>query len=179
MNCKLKFEESGFHLVLNPDVIFESIILNELIEVLEKDATLSMVAPKVLFPNKEIQYTARKYPSISEQIFRFLGVFEKNTSKSQYRNCDLNKSFYPDFIHGGFMLFKTEDFIKLNGFDERYFLYMEDVDICKEIDKSGKKKIYYPHVQVFHELRRASNKELKLFFIHILSMIKYYKKWGL
>ena len=76
------------------------------------------------------------------------------------------------------MLFKTEDLLRLEGFDERYFMYMEDVDICRKIDLSGKRKLYFPATEIIHTHRKGSSKEFRLFFIHISSIIKYFMKWG-
>jgi hypothetical protein len=76
------------------------------------------------------------------------------------------------------MLFKTDDFIKIGGFDKRYFLYMEDVDICRKIDAIGKKKMYFPNEQITHILKKESSKNVRLFFIHLISSIRYFKKWG-
>ncbi|MDJ0646830.1 MAG: glycosyl transferase family 2, partial [Flavobacteriaceae bacterium] len=75
------------------------------------------------------------------------------------------------------MLFKTKDFIRIKGFDERYFLYMEDIDICKKIDAIGKKKLYYPYEQIFHDLNRESRKNFNAFFYHITSIFQYFYKW--
>jgi hypothetical protein len=93
-----------------------------------------------------------------------------------YRN--LEKSFYPDFIHGCFMLFKTKDFKNIEGFDERYFLYLEDADLCRKIDAVGKKKLYYPNIEITHQHQRGSTKNIKLFFYHLSSAFKYFLKWG-
>jgi GT2 family glycosyltransferase len=90
----------------------------------------------------------------------------------------VSKSFYPDFIHGCFMLFKTQEYIDLKGFDERYFLYMEDADMCKKIDRIGKKKFYFPEVKIIHQHQKGSSKNIKLFFYHLSSAIKYFLKWG-
>ena len=67
---------------------------------------------------------------------------------------------------------------ELKGFDERYFMYMEDVDICRKIDLSGKRKLYFPATEIIHSHRKGSSKELRLFCIHISSIIKYFMKWG-
>tara|TARA_B110000093_G_scaffold119800_1_gene128311 strand:+ start:1286 stop:2053 length:768 start_codon:yes stop_codon:yes gene_type:complete len=169
---------SDYHLILNPDVFFQSEILEKLINQLEKDTQLSMVAPKVSYPSKELQYTARKFPTIIELLCRFLGVFKHYTDNKEYKNDNLLFSFFPDFVQGSFMLFKTKDFIDLKGFDQRYFMYMEDVDICRRIDLSGKKKLYFPKVEVTHTHRKGSSKNIRLFFIHMSSIIKYFMKWG-
>jgi GT2 family glycosyltransferase len=174
----LKEESSKFHLILNPDVRFESSVLETLATELKSNPNLAMIAPKVLFPNKGLQYTARKFPKILELMMRFLGVSNTFTKKQEYRDQDLEIPFYPDFIHGNFLLFKTEDFLSLGGFDEHFFMYMEDVDICKRLDRMGKRKMYFPKATIYHEFRKGSSKKIKLFLIHLQSLLRYYKKWG-
>jgi len=77
------------------------------------------------------------------------------------------------------MLFRTQDFINLKGFDERYFLYMEDADICRRIDIIGKKMLYFPEVEIVHQYQKGSSTNVKLFFYHLNSAIKYFLKWGI
>lgn len=169
---------SDYHLILNPDVEFNSDVIPSLVNVIERDKDVAMIAPKVIFPSGEHQHTCRKYPTFLEMISRRLKVFKNYTQNHEYRDLDLSKPFYPEFIHGCFYIFKTEDFVKIGGFDERYFLYMEDVDICRKIDQLGKKKLYYPNVQITHILKKESSKSVRLFFTHLNSSFKYFKKWG-
>jgi GT2 family glycosyltransferase len=171
-------KQSNYHLILNPDICFSSKILNKLTDQLQKDQQLSMVAPKVLYPAGELQYTARKFPTVLELFCRFMGIFKIYTNKKEYKDEELTAPFFPDFVQGSFMLFKTKDFIELKGFDERYFMYMEDIDICRKIDLSGKRKLYFPATEIIHSHRKGSSKELRLFCIHISSIIKYFMKWG-
>jgi GT2 family glycosyltransferase len=169
---------SEFHLILNPDVVFSSDVILALITELSKSTDVSFITPKVLFPNKENQYVCRKHPTFFNLINRKSKISKNQTLKNEYRNQDLERSFCPEFIHGCFMLFKTADFKYLGGFDERYFLYMEDADICRRIDLTGRKKLYYPGVQITHQYRRGSSKSVKLFFYHLSSALKYFLKWG-
>jgi GT2 family glycosyltransferase len=172
---------SKYHLILNPDVYFKENVIRNLIYRLNDDVDIAMIAPKVLFPNDKHQYSCRRYPSLTELLVRrfyLKNIFKKTIQKGIYTDRNLNQSFNPDYLTGCFHLYKTEDFIKLEGFDERYFLYMEDVDICKKIDKLGKKKLYYPKVEITHVLKQGSAKSTKLFFVHTLSAIKYFLKWG-
>jgi len=168
---------SKYHLILNPDVIFESEVLLKLKKELDNHKEIAMVSPKVIYPDGKLQYTCRKYPTFLELIYRRFGVFKKFTQKQEYRDEHLIKSFYPDFFQGCFLLFNTADFVAINGFDERYFLYMEDVDICKKIDKQGKRKMYFPGTEIVHNHRRGSSQKIILLFHHISSAIKYFKKW--
>ena len=170
--------ENKYHLILNPDVRFHPEILEKLVLKMESNESFSMIAPRVLNSNNELLYTARRYPSLFELIFRFLGIFKKFTIRGEYKNQNHKQSFSPDFVQGSFMLFKTEDLLRLKGFDERYFMYMEDVDICRKIDLSGKRKLYFPATEIIHTHRKGSSKEFRLFFIHISSIIKYFIKWG-
>ena len=170
--------ENKYHLILNPDVRFHPEILEKLVLKMESNESFSMIAPRVLNSNNELLHTARRYPSLFELIFRFLGIFKKFTIRGEYKNQNHKKSFSPDFVQGSFMLFKTEDLLRLEGFDELYFMYMEDVDICRKIDLSGKRKLYFPATEIIHTHRKGSSKEFRLFFIHISSIIKYFIKWG-
>ena len=165
-------------MILNPDVRFHPEILEKLVLKMESNESFSMIAPRVLNSNNELLHTARRYPSLFELIFRFLGIFKKFTIRGEYKNQNHKQSFSPDFVQGSFMLFKTEDLLRLEGFDERYFMYMEDVDICRKIDLSGKRKLYFPATEIIHTHRKGSSKEFRLFFIHISSIIKYFMKWG-
>ena len=169
---------SEYHLVLNPDVEFDKNTISILISNFQNAKEIAMISPKVVYPNKENQYTCRAYPTIFDLINRRLHIFPKQLFNKEYRNLDLTQPFYPDFIHGCFMLFKTQEFVKLKGFDERYFLYMEDVDMCKKIDEIGKKKLYFPEVTITHQHQKESSKKIRLLIHHISSAIKYFLKWG-
>ena len=184
LNLVLKYiqNNSDYHLILNPDTNFDPKIINELVSELEANNELSLIAPRVFFPNGKIQNSCRRYPKLSEMLFRRLPFINKSSNplikKGIYGDLDLTKTQYVDYLTGCFYLFKTKDLLQLKGFDVRYFLYMEDVDICKKIDKLGKKKAYYPHVSIEHVLKQRSATDLKLFLRHVLSMIKYFMKWG-
>ncbi|TMM30109.1 glycosyltransferase family 2 protein [Polaribacter aestuariivivens] len=173
---------SKHHLILNPDVSFEPRVLPNLITKLERHEIVTMIAPKVLFSDGKHQFSCRRYPKVPELIarrFQFLEPFFKSfVKKGKYNDKELDASFFADYITGCFHLYKTEDFLKLKGFDERYFLYMEDVDICKKIEKIDKQKLYYPKEEITHVLKQGSSKNLKLFLRHTSSAIKYFLKWG-
>jgi GT2 family glycosyltransferase len=169
---------SDFHLILNPDVEFSETVVPELAKQLSLNEKASFISPKVLNSDKSLQLVCRKHPTVFDLINRKLKISKTNLQKNQYQYKDLEESFYPEFIHGCFMLFKAQDFKDLQGFDERFFLYMEDADLCKKITKSDKKALYYPKVEIIHHHQKASSKSTKLFFIHTFSAIKYFLKWG-
>jgi GT2 family glycosyltransferase len=169
---------ADFHLILNPDVVFDTDVIPALITQLNAESDVSFITPKVLNSNGQMQFVCRKYPTFFDLINRKLRLSQKTLYNNEYRNYDLEKPFYPEFIHGCFMFFKTTDFKTLNGFDTRYFLYLEDADICRKIDKDGKKILYFPSVQITHQHQKGSSKSVKLFLYHFSSAIKYFLKWG-
>lgn len=174
-------KHSNFHLILNPDVTFSKETIPNLILQLEANEKISMIAPKVFFPNGDHQFSCRRYPTILELFARrvpfFKSVFKKTIDKGIYKDKNLDIPFFAEYLTGCFQLYKTSDFIILNGFDKRYFLYMEDVDICKKIDTLAKLKLFYPKEKIEHVLKRGSEKRAKLFFRHLFSVVKYFMKW--
>lgn len=177
-NVVLDKIDSAYHLILNPDVVFSSDVISALIQEIELHKNVSFISPKVMYPNGNDQFICRKHPTISDLINRRLKFSKDKIYKNEYQNKDLAQSFYPEFIHGCFMLFKTEDFKSIKGFDKRYFLYMEDADICRMIATSGKEILYFPAVEIIHQHQKGSSKSIKLFFYHLSSAIKYFLKWG-
>lgn len=176
-------EISTHHLIINPDVSFDSEVIPNLIELIEADDSVSIISPRVLYPNGKHQFTCRRFPTFFELIVRRSGfikqLFSSIIERGEYKGLDLTKPFYPDFIMGCFLLFKSDDFIKISGFDERYFLYMEDVDICRKITTINKKVLYYPKEKITHIYKKGSSKNIKLFFYHISSIFKYFYKWNI
>lgn len=177
-NLVLDKLNSNYHLILNPDVEFNKDVIPKLVKQLDLYTNVSFISPKVLYPNNNVQLTCRKHPSFKSLLLRKLTFSRSLNKETDFNDKKIKEAIYPEFIHGCFMLFRTEDFLKLKGFDERFFMYMEDADICRKIEKSGKKIMYFPSVSIVHHHRRSSSKNLKLLFIHISSAIKYFLKWG-
>lgn len=81
---------------------------------------------------------------------------------------------------GCFMFFRTEAFRELSGFDERFFMYLEDCDIARRVSESRKyKALFFPMAEVTHLWERESKKSKKLLAVHIRSIISYFLKWGI
>ena len=174
--------QSNYHLILNPDVFFKTSVIPNIIAKLDRHEIVSMIAQKVLFPNGEFQHSCRRYPKLLELLARrFKSIAPLVASlirRGKYDDKNLKTSFFADYITGCFHLYKTDDFVSLDGFDERFFLYIEDVDICRKIEKLDKKKLYYPKEEIVHVLKQGSFNQRKLFLIHTSSAIKYFMKWS-
>jgi GT2 family glycosyltransferase len=169
-----------YHLVLNPDIYFEKGVIEELYAFMENNTNVGLVMPKVLYPNGSVQYLCKLLPSPLDLIRRrFLPekLFLKQNSFYEMRFTDYNKIMDVPYLSGCFMLFRTAALSRIGLFDERFFMYLEDVDISRRIHKYYR-TVYYPKVSVFHEYEKGSYKNSKLLRYHLLSAAKYFNKWG-
>lgn len=173
-------ENINYHLVLNPDIIFESEILQKLEFYMDKNTDIGLLMPKILYPDGEIQYLCKLIPNPFDLIFRrFLP--ESMSKKQQYRfelrASGYNKLLNVPYLSGSFMFLRVETLKNTGLFDERFFMYPEDIDLSRRIHKRYR-TVFYPEVRVIHEHEKGSYKNKKLLFIHIKNMIKYFNKWG-
>jgi len=172
---------SKYHLVLNPDVTFHTQVIPNLIEALENDNNIAMIAPRIEYMNGNHQYSCRRFPTFFELVVRripfFKLLFKKIIKRGEYKDKDFKKPFYAEYVSGCFQLYKTEDFLLVNGFDERYFMYMEDIDICRKVVNNKKRNLYYPEETIIHLFEKGSSKKIKLFTYHIISIFRYFYKW--
>lgn len=166
-NAAFKVAKGEFFCVVNPDVRLTSNLFVELMKFhLENNPGIS--APVVTNPNGEIEDSARSFPSPISILSKALGVsayLKERHTEFQYQ---------PDWVAGMFMLFKSNVFEDVGGFDERYFLYYEDVDICARLNLKGKHVLVCPTVNVIHDAQRASHKNLKYLRWHVTSMLRFF-----
>lgn len=172
--------QSKYHLVLNPDVFFDGEILVGMEKYLDQHKDIGLLIPKVVYPDGRLQYVCKLLPNPFDLIIRrFLpaSFFKSGKEKFELRQADFDRPFEAPYIHGCFMFLRTEALKKVGLFDERFFMYPEDIDLTRRIHKEYK-TMFYPAVSIIHTHSRGSYKSLKLLFIHIINMIKYFNKWG-
>lgn len=170
----------SYHLVLNPDVSFGSNVLETLFNYMEENKNVGLVMPKVFYPNGKIQYACKLLPSPFDLIFRrFLpsSLSLRRSIHLEMRKMDYNKEMEVPYLSGCFMFLRTEALKKAGLFDERFFMYPEDIDLTRRIHMRYKTK-YYPKVSIVHAHEKGSYKRVSLLYIHIKNMIKYFNKWG-
>jgi len=174
-------DEAPYHLVLNPDIYFENGVLENIFEYMEKNHDVGHVMPQVLYPNGELQFLCKLLPTPMDLIFRMFVPFknwkEKRNFKFELRFSGYNKVANIPYLSGCFMFLRTKAAQEVEGFDERFFMYPEDIDLTRRIHKLYK-TIYYPKVSIVHEHEKASFKSFKMLIIHIWNLIKYFNKWG-
>jgi len=172
---------SKYHIFLNPDIYFIPNIIDEIIKKIESDRSIGLISPKILYPNNETQFLCKLLPTPIDLIIRrFItidSVRKKITNKYELRFFDYSKEIEPPTVSGCFMFIKTSIIRKVGGFDERFFMYLEDVDLSRRIAEVSK-VLFYPEVTVIHEYEKGSYKNKILLYYHIKSAIQYFNKWG-
>jgi hypothetical protein len=173
-----KKNDSDIHLVCNPDIYFTSKEISSMIEWMFYDTSIALSVPRVYFPNGDIQQTIRKIPTIMtlfKRKFNIFGFFNSFIEEDEFQNIQMSSIQEIPFAHGCFFLFRSEIYKKLNGFDEDFFMYMEDVDIFIRAKKYGK-TVVNPNFKIYHEFRKGSSKSFKLLAYHISSAVKFFLK---
>ena len=174
--------ESGtkYHLVLNSDVYFEADVLNKLSEYMDLHEDVAMVQPNIIYPDGRMQYTCRLLPTPANLIFRrFLPkkMVEGMNYRYQLKMFDHKRELNVPYHQGSFMFFRVACFEKVGLFDERFFMYPEDIDITRRMHRHYR-TMFWPGVTVVHAHRAASYKSKKMLKIHMWNMCKYFTKWG-
>lgn len=169
-----------YHLVVNPDITMDAHILKEMVEYLEQNTDIGHLMPKVVYPSGETQYLCKLIPAPSDLIFRrFLPKkwTEKHMCRFEMHNTGYDKIMDVPYLSGCFMLLRTEALKMAGLFDERFFLYPEDIDLTRRIGIHYR-TVFYPRVSVVHHHAQESYKSLYMMLVHSWNLTKYFNKWG-
>lgn len=176
-----RLPDSEFHLLLNPDVRFEPGAVRELLRFAASDPSIGAVMPRICFPNGSLQRLCKLLPTPMDLVLRrFVPVpFLWERRRAAYELDGLPQDRISDvpFLSSCFLLLRSSLFRELGGFDERYFMYMEDVDLARRIGDRAR-TVYYPFVSIQHEYGKGSYKSSRLLGYHLMSALKYFSKWG-
>lgn len=171
---------SEYHAIINPDITFDGNMLKKMAKYMDENKDVVLLTPKVLNLDGTIQRLPRKKPTlkylISGRLERYSKKLKKIRDEYTMSGLDFKEPTEVEFCTGCFMFIRTEVLKKLNGFDDRFFMYFEDVDLTQRAKKYGK-TIIYPGAKVYHSWSRESFQKIKCFFIHVSSMCKYFYKW--
>ena len=169
--------DSKYHAIVNPDIILNEDAFSKLIEFME-EGEYGMCVPRITDEEGNLLAVYRRELTVFDMFIRmFLKVgFKKRRAYHTMQDMDYSLPFEVPFAQGSFLVIRTELFKEINGFDERFFLYMEDADLCKRVNEKSK-LMYCPYTSVVHKWEKGSHKSLKLFLLHVKSMLLYFKKW--
>jgi GT2 family glycosyltransferase len=179
---KLFSHKADYHLIVNPDVTFGGAMISRLVHFLDENKNAGCVMPKVLYPDGTNQNLVKLLPSPLELILRRVPfAVVKNYINNRFvisHNDQSLETIMAPFLSGCFLMFRTTVINKIGFFDERFFMYMEDIDLCRRLWLNKTPPYYLSKAHVIHGYEKGSAKSVKLFYYHIASAVKYFNKWG-
>lgn len=174
-------EKVDYHVVINPDISFSKGIFKSLAMYMGENHNCGLVMPKVVYPNGDIQYLCKLLPTpwdLFGRRFLPLKKYNRNTNyKYELIFSGYDKIMWVPSLSGCFMFMRVDVLRKIGGFDERFFMYAEDLDLSRRIGTISD-TIFNPNIIVMHGYDKGSYKSWKLLRFHIFSVFKYFNKWG-
>ncbi|MHC3376350.1 glycosyltransferase [Ligilactobacillus equi] len=180
-NVSLTQSKSQYFAIVNPDILLVEEAFGNITSYMNKHSEIGAVIPKMISKDGKIQKAYRRELTLIDVILRYLPqmkLIKKRRDYHEMQDQNYDEEFVVPFAQGSFIVFRRELLERVDGFDERYFMYVEDADLCKELGDISK-IVYYPNVKVVHFWEKASHRNVRLMLLHALSMMKYFKKWGI
>jgi GT2 family glycosyltransferase len=172
---------SDLHLLLNPDIQFDKNTLSRMSMHFADDPGIAALMPQIRYPDGRLQRLCKLLPTPLDLIIRrFLPnsrLRQKMDARYELHALPQDQPSEVPSLSGCFLLTRSATLLQLGGFDERYFMYMEDVDLVRRLATQGK-VVYLPEVSVVHEYAKGSYANKRLLRYHICSAIRYFNKWG-
>jgi GT2 family glycosyltransferase len=165
-NAAFRLCQTEFFCVANPDIRLGCDPFAPLLETASRPAT-GAVGPLVRNPGGTVEDSARRYPTM-------LSLLSKALRPQRGPDYEFARTpFEVDWVAGMFMVFPREAYGAVGGFDESYFLYYEDVDLCRRLHRAGKAVFFDPRSEVCHAAQRASRRDLRLALHHVASAFRF------
>lgn len=172
--------KTPYHLVLNADVQIQAKDLDWLHDFMAHNDQVGSLIPRVTYPDGSIQYVCKLLPTPLD-VFgrRFLPdrLIRKRNARYELQQSGYDKMMNVPYLSGCFMLLRTEAVLQARLFDERYFMYPEDIDLSRTIHRNWL-TLYVPDVTIIHNHARGSYHSMRLLWVHIVNMCRYFNKWG-
>jgi GT2 family glycosyltransferase len=182
-NVNLGRSKGRYFVIMNTDMVVEHNILADLLDYMDRNDGIGIVSAKILNDDGTIQGLNKRYPTIYDLFLRrflpklLLPLFKRRLDYYEMRDVGYNHIYDVPFLSGSFMLCRTDILKKLGGFDPTYFLYFEDVDLCRRVQKTHR-TVYYPYVSVTHFWKREAHKRWLFTYYFFCSAFRYFNRWG-
>lgn len=176
-------DSAEFHFVLNPDICFGPDELRTMVRFMRSDPAIGQLMPRIVYPDGSLQYLCKLLPTPADLFLRRFAVgplktlLKNRTERFEFRQSDYETVLDIPYLSGCFMLFRISALREVGLFDERFFMYPEDIDITRRMHACFR-TVYYPEATVVHDHARESYKNLRALRIHTSNMIRYFNKWG-
>lgn len=176
--------QGKYHIIINPDIIITPSAIESLLYFMDTNPDIGIVCPKVLNEDGSIQHLNKRYPSVFDLFARRFFpkslhyLIQQKMDRYEMKDVGYENICDVECISGCFMFCRSEVLKAVGGFDGRYFMYFEDFDLSRKVQQLGFRTTYCPDATVTHLWERASHKRIKMTWIFIVNMFRYFNKWG-
>jgi len=162
-NMAIRASDGRYVFLLNSDAAIHAGALDELVKYADSNPQAGVMGPKVLNPDGSLQYSCRSFPNLWAGFFRNTKLgkfFPNNKHLKAYMLSDLDHTKVSDvgWISGCAMLIRRSLIDKVGPMDEAFFMYCEDVDMCKRSWDAGCPVMYVPMATVTHAIGKSSDR---------------------
>ncbi|HYD60634.1 MAG TPA: glycosyltransferase family 2 protein [Noviherbaspirillum sp.] len=172
---------ADYHMVVNPDVSFGSDVIPAMQAYMDMHPEIGLLMPDIRYPDGSRQHLCKLLPHPADLfVRRFLPSLYRLSGRLdayEMRESGYDRVMDVPALSGCFMFLRTSVLRKTGGFDERYFMYLEDVDLSRRIGQIAR-TVFYPAVSITHAYQKGSYKSSVLLKRHIRSAVRYFNKWG-
>lgn len=179
-NSVLPLLKSSYHFVLNPDIQVDSDVMAGMTAWMDQHPEVVMATPQLYFPDGTVQNLPRRKPNCMALVARSfpgIGCLRRFDRHYTMQDEDLTVPRPIQFCTGSFFVIRTETFRQMQGFDESYFMYVEDADLTQKALAFG--QVYLlPQFRAIHAWHRNPHRDAGHFLLQLKSMLRFFSKWG-
>ncbi len=183
----IRSAKGEYILIINPDNELEPAGLEKMVHVMEWDDSIGILAPQLIHEDGTIRDSYRTFPTFTDLFIKRIPLLRRlfPGRMKRYLQHDMNSSVTRDvdWVAGACFVMRRSLYADLGGFDQRFFLFFEDTDLCRRCWKSGHRVVYFPEVHARDRKHRLSEGGVMALFskrtarIHLVSAVKYFWKW--
>ncbi|OBZ09822.1 hypothetical protein A8L34_21365 [Bacillus sp. FJAT-27264] len=159
-NIGVSYSTGEFVVLLNSDTLVQETDFSLLVDTIKKDKEIGVLSVKILNEDKTIQSVGFEFPSLQNELRLNLLFWNFNfVKKIRFKNYKNKNLFRVGWVSGCFMVIRQEDYRLVGGFDEKIFMYAEDVDLCYRLSKYDKYSFTLDETSIYHLHGKSGNKK--------------------
>jgi hypothetical protein len=182
-NLNMERARGEYIVVMNPDMVVEPDALWKMLCYMDLSRDIGILCPKILNPDGTIQHLNKRYATVLDLFLRrFLPrtlrpLFQGRLDRYEMLDVGYDHVVDVESVTGAFMFCRAAVLRAVSGFDPRYFMYCEDFDLCRKVQRTNR-TVYFPDARVVHYWERSAHKSWYWTWVFIVSAWRYFDKWG-
>ena len=169
-----------YHLVMNADVSWQGDVIAAMADFMNASPATGLSMPRVRYPDGTLQYACRMLPTPFDVFAkRFLpaALIRRRMRRYLMADADHSATFGVAYLLGSFLFFRVSALERCGLFDERFFMYPEDIDISRRLSECAG-AVFFGGAEIVHHHQAASRRSGRMLRIHLVNMARYFNKWG-